>query len=73
MFKFGDLGSKCSKTKDKFEISSFKIGYMQNYVKIRKFILFGPKCPNLGIWAQNLKKTWVIFGRFVFFGLFQLI
>ena len=26
---------------------------MQHFVKIRELIPFGPKCPNLGIWAQN--------------------
>ena len=45
-----------SKTNVKFYISSFKISYPQNFVKIRKSMFFGPKCPNLGIWDQNLKK-----------------
>ena len=49
---FSDLGPMFLKTNDKFEISTFKIG---NFVKIRMLILFGPKCPNLSIWAQNLK------------------
>ena len=53
MLKFRHLGSK---TNVKFEISTFEIGYMRNFVKIRKLIFFGPKCPNLGIWARNLKK-----------------
>ena len=47
---------KFSKTKIRFEISTFEIGYRQNFVKIRKLIIFGPKCPNLGIWAQNFQK-----------------
>ena len=38
------------------EIIYLEIGYMQNAVKIRKSILFGPECPNLDIWAQNLKN-----------------
>ena len=56
MPKFGDLSSKFSKTDDKFEISTFRIGYIQNFVNIRKSILFGLKCPNLSIWAGNLKN-----------------
>ena len=53
---FGDLASKLSKTNVRFEISIFEIGYMQNFVKIRKLILFDPKCLNLGIWTQNFRK-----------------
>ena len=56
MPNFGDLTSKCSKTNLRFEISTFEIGYMQNYVKIRKLIPFGPKVLSLGIWAHNLGK-----------------
>ena len=52
---FSDLGPLFLKTNGKFEISIFKIRCMRNFVKIRMFILFGPKCSNLGIWAQNLK------------------
>ena len=55
MPKFGYLDSKFSKTNYKFEISTSKIGCMRNFVKIRKLILFGQKCPNLGICAQKLK------------------
>ena len=40
----------------RFEISTFEIGYMRNFVKIRKLIPFGPKCPKLGIYAQNFGK-----------------
>ena len=29
---------------------------MQNFVKIRKLIPFGPKYPNLDIWVQNFAK-----------------
>ena len=53
---FGDLASKLSKTNVRFEISIFEIGYMQNFAKIRKLILFDPKCLNLGIWTQNFRK-----------------
>ena len=56
MPKFGPLGSKFPKTNDKFESSIFRIGYMRNFMKSRKLILFGPKRPNLGIWARNLKN-----------------
>ena len=44
------------KTKVRLEISTFKIQYRQNFVKIRKLIYFGPKCPNFGIWAQKFRK-----------------
>ena len=53
---FGNLGSKISKTNVRFEISIFEIGYLQNFVKIRKLILFDPKCLNLDIWTQNFRK-----------------
>ena len=45
---------KFLKTKVKFEISTLEIGYMQNFVKIRKLIC--RKCPNVGLWATNLQK-----------------
>ena len=56
MPKFGRLGSNFWKTNVRFEISTFEIGYKGNFVKIRKLILFGPKCPNVSIWAQNFGK-----------------
>ena len=56
MPKFGDLGSTFSKTNVRFEISILETGYKQNFVKIRKLIPFGSKCPNLGTWTRNLKK-----------------
>ena len=43
---------KFSKTKIRFEISTFEIGYRQNFVKIRKLIIFG---LNAQIWAFGLK------------------
>ena len=55
MTKFGDLGLEFLKTNDRFEISTFEIGYKQKNFKIRKLTLFGPKCTNLGIWSQYLK------------------
>ena len=56
MPKFGGFSSKFSKSNVRFEISIFEIGYVQNLVKIRKLILFVPKCPSLGVWAQNFGK-----------------
>ena len=56
MPKFRDLDSNFSKASVKFAISTFEIVYMQNFIKIRKLILFKPKCPNLGIWAKNFRK-----------------
>ena len=56
MPKSGDLGSKFSKINVKFKISTFEIEYMRNFVKIRKLIFFGLKCPNLGIWAENFQR-----------------
>ena len=56
MPKLGLLGSKFLKTNEKFEISTLEKGYMRNFVKIRKLILFVSKCRNLGIWARNLKN-----------------
>ena len=50
------MGSKSWKTNVRFEISIFETGYKGNFVKIRKPILFYPKCPNLGIGAQNFGK-----------------
>ena len=56
MPKFGHLSSKFWKTNVRFEISTFEIGYQRNFVKIKNLILFGPKYPDLGIWAQNFGK-----------------
>ena len=56
MLKFVNLGSKFSKASVKFKTSTSRIGYLQNFVKIRKLILFGLKCPNFGIWDQNFRK-----------------
>ena len=50
---FGDLGSNFSKTNVRFEISTFEIAYKQNFIKINKVIVFGPKFLNFGIWARN--------------------
>ena len=87
MPKSGHLSPKFSKTNVRFEISTFEIGYMQNFVNIRKLILIDPKYPNLGIWAQSVKnKSWQkildlpsfeisgLFGSICkFFGLFRLV
>ena len=78
MSKFGDLGSKFLKTNVRFEISTIKIEHRRNFVKIRKLILFGSKCPNLSICTQTLKiesrkfkifpvlKFWIVSGCFAF-------
>ena len=60
MPKFGHLGSIFSKANVKFEISSFKIGYMRNFVKIRKSILFG------WFWVvlQFFEIVWVVSAGF---------
>ena len=52
MPKFGHFGSKFSKNKVKFEISTFEIGYMRNFVKIRTLILFA---QNTQIWGLGLE------------------
>ena len=56
MLKFEDLDSKFSNINVRFKISTFEIGYMQNFVKIRKLILFDLKCLLLEIWAQTFQK-----------------
>ena len=49
MLKFGYTGSRFLNTNEKLKTHTFKIWYMQNFVKIRKSILLDPKYPNLGI------------------------
>ena len=60
MPKFGDLGSKFSKANVRFEISPFEIGYMRNFVKIRKLIPW-PKMPKFGDLSSKVSKTDVRF------------
>ena len=57
MLKVRDLSSKFSKTNVRFEISTFEIECEQNFVKIRKLILFDPKCPYLVVRAQNSRTN----------------
>ena len=38
------------------KIWGFETRYMQNFVKIKKLVLFGPKSLNLDVWAQNFSK-----------------
>ena len=52
MLKFGDLGYKILKTNLKFEISTFKIGYKQNFVEIRNLYSL---TQNAHIWGFGLK------------------
>ena len=56
MPKIGHLCSKFWKTSVRSEIITFQIGYMQSFLKIRKLILSGTKCPKLDIWAHNFEK-----------------
>ena len=56
MHIFGNLSSKFSKVNVRFEISTFKVVYMRNFIKIEKLILFSSNYPNLGIWLQIFKK-----------------
>ena len=53
MPQFANLDETFSQTNVKFKISTFEIGYTQSFLKIRKLILFGRKCQNLGNWTQN--------------------
>ena len=56
MLKIEHLGSTFLKSNARFEIRTFEVGYKGNFIKIRKFIFFDPKCPNLSIWTQNVGK-----------------
>ena len=56
MPKIGHLCSKFWKAIIRLETITLKRGYMRNFVKIRKLILSGTKCPKLGIWAHNFEK-----------------
>ena len=49
-------GQFCNKKNGRFDIITFKIRYMRNFVKIRKLILSGTKYQKLGIWAHNFEK-----------------
>ena len=65
MPEYGDLGSTFSKRNVRFEISTLEIGYRQNFDKITKLILFGPKYPNMGI-CLKFSKTNVTFEDSIF-------
>ena len=56
MLKIEHFGSTFLKINVRFEISTFEVGYKGNFVKIRELIFSDPKCPNLGIWTQNLES-----------------
>ena len=56
MTKFGDLSSKFWKTNVEFEISSFEIGHMGNFVKIKRLIHVDPKMPNWGFGLEIFKN-----------------
>ena len=76
MPKFGDLDSTFSKTNVRFEISTFEIGYIRNFVKTSDSYFLA---QNIQIWAFELEvwkskanrklqissilKFWVVSGR----------
>ena len=47
---------KVLKTNARFETSTSKTEYKQSFIRITKIILFGPKCSNMGIWAQDFRE-----------------
>ena len=51
------LGLKIFKKNDRFENSTFEIGYKQDFVKVRKLIIFGPKMPKFGHLGSKFLKT----------------
>lgn len=53
---FEDLALNIRKLKSDLKSASSKLGRDKISFKITKFILFGPKCVNLGIWAANFQK-----------------
>ena len=59
MPKIEYLSSAFSKTNLRFEISTFEIGYMRNFVKIKnfEFEIFENKCQILNQGHQNWVKT----------------
>ena len=57
MPKFGDLDSKFSKTNVRFEISTFEIGYIRKFVKIRELIIFWPKMSKFAHLGSKCSKT----------------
>ena len=56
MLKFGNLRSQFSKTNIRFEISSFEIGFRQNFRKIKKMILLNAKMPLFGNLHSKFSK-----------------
>lgn len=48
---------KFSKKKVRFEIRTFQIEYMCNFVKIRKLIIFVPKMPKFGDFSSTFSKN----------------
>ena len=50
----GILGLDFSKIIDIFEISTFKLVYLQNFAKKQKSLNLGPKVPYLGIFVIEL-------------------
>ena len=56
MPKFGYLGSKSSKTNVRLDVSTFEIGYGQNFVKRLKIDTSRPKIPKYGHLDSKFEK-----------------
>ena len=59
MLEYGDLSSKSLKRNIRFEVSTFEIRYIRNFVKTRKntFWCKIPKCGDLSskVWKSNVR------------------
>ena len=55
------LGKNFKKTIVRFEISTFKFVYLQNFMKKQKCLNLGPKTPNLGNFGLEFENNIVIF------------
>ena len=55
------LGKNFKKTIVRFEISTLKFVYLQNFMKKQKCLNLGPKTPNLGNFGLEFENNIVIF------------
>ena len=55
------LGENFKKTIVRFEISTLKFVYLQNFMKKQKCLNLGPKTPNLGNFGLEFENNIVIF------------
>lgn len=64
MPEYGKSSSRFSKGNIRFEGSTFEIRYVRNFVKTRKVIRFGAKCPYLSskVWKTNVRFETNTFG-----------